>query len=89
MILHRIRELETKLYQCDFYLVDYYSQLNVDELYKKKETLYKEREISQRLNKNLKNIDEVIEIVDLVMELKNLQDMYKAEGGETKGVIIG
>lgn len=88
MHLHRIREIETKLYSSDFALVDFYSMKTNEELLKYKERLFKERQISMKLNKPLKQVDEIIEIVELVMEKNDLQELVKAEEDTKKGTVI-
>lgn len=88
MHLHRIREIETKLYSSDFSLVDFYSMKTNEELLKYKERLFKERQISMKLNKPLKQVDEIIEIVELVMEKNDLQELVKAEEDTKKGTVI-
>ena len=88
MPLHRIREIETKLYSSDFELVDFYSMKTNEELLKYKERLIKERQISMNLNKSLKQVDEIIEIVELIMEKNDLQELVKTEEDKKKGTVI-
>lgn len=88
MPLHRIREIETKLYSSDFELVDFYSTKTNEELLKYKERLIKERQISMNLKKSLKQVDEIIEIVELVMEKNDLQELVDTEEDTKKGTVI-
>lgn len=88
MPLHRIREIETKLYSSDFELVDFYSMKTNEELLKYKERLIKERQISMNLKKSLKQVDEIIEIVELVMEKNDLQELVNNEEDKKKGTVI-
>lgn len=88
MPLHRLREIETKLYSSDFEVVDFYSMKTNEELLKYKERLIKERQISMNLKKSLKQVDEIIEIVELVMEKNDLNDLVNTEEDKKKGTVL-
>ena len=79
MILNRIKDIDEKLSQCDFYLVDYYASLTNEELVLKMDNLLKERDINLRLKKSTKGTDMVIMIVNLLIEKKGLIELYQSE----------
>lgn len=88
MSLRRVKDIDEKLCASDAEVYQFYIGKPLEELFKRKEALIKELEISNRLGKQDKFLQDAIGIVELIIEKTLIMESFD-NGTPSRGVVIG